>query len=111
MAAGIPASIVGGVGNVLQQGGRPLSAVGYPGIEKTGEWLKGVGSWMAGGDNIKNKERNPYNLQKQSIDLFDLVKGHLLDEGYASTEEQAVVIMANMGEKWKQEILEKVSEN
>jgi len=42
----------------------------------------------------------------QSFDLFDIVKGHLLDEGYADTEEAAIKIMANMGEEWKQEILD-----
>jgi len=42
----------------------------------------------------------------QSFDLFDVVFGHLLDEGYADTEEAALAIMANMSEKWKQSILE-----
>lgn len=106
MAAGIPASIVGGVGNILQQGGRPLSAVGYPGLERIGGELKKAGSWIAGSP----KEKNPYNL-KQDFDVFDAIKGHLLDEGYASTEKQAEIIMANMGEKWKQDILNNISEN
>lgn len=44
--------------------------------------------------------------QLQSVDLFDLVKGHLLDEGYAETEEAAIVIMANMSEEWRNSILE-----
>ena len=39
------------------------------------------------------------------FDMFDLVKGHLLDEGYADTEEAAIVIMANMSEEWRQNIL------
>jgi hypothetical protein len=49
--------------------------------------------------------------QKQKIegnvkeDLFDIIKGHLLDEGYADTEEAATAIMANMSEEWKQSIL------
>jgi len=42
----------------------------------------------------------------QSFDAFDAIKGHLLDEGYADTEEAAVAIMANMSEEWKQTILE-----
>jgi len=42
----------------------------------------------------------------QSFDLFDVVLGHLLDEGYADTEEAALAIMANMSEQWKQSILE-----
>jgi hypothetical protein len=55
----------------------------------------------------KNKEmmqkRRPLN---QDVDLFDLIKGHLMSEGYADTEESALVIMANMSEEWKQSIVE-----
>ena len=43
---------------------------------------------------------------KQDVDTFDLVKGHLLDEGYAETEQAALTIMANMSEEWRQDILE-----
>ena len=39
------------------------------------------------------------------FDMFDLVKGHLLDEGYADTEEAAIAIMANMSEEWRDSIL------
>jgi hypothetical protein len=40
------------------------------------------------------------------FDPLDVIKGHLLDEGYADTEESALVIMANMSEEWREEILE-----
>jgi hypothetical protein len=40
-----------------------------------------------------------------SFDLFDVIKGHLLDEGYADTEESALAIMANMSEEWRESIL------
>ena len=54
------------------------------------------------------------NLQQQirqrrlnmDLDLFDIVKGYLIDEGYAETEEAAAVIMANMSEDWRDQILE-----
>ena len=42
-------------------------------------------------------------------DLFDLVKGYLLDEGYADTEEAALAIMSNMSEEWRESIVEKSS--
>lgn len=32
--------------------------------------------------------------------------GHLINEGYADSEEDAAVIMVNMSEEWKQSILE-----
>jgi hypothetical protein len=41
-----------------------------------------------------------------SFDPFDVIKGHLLDEGYADTEESALAIMANMSEEWRQSIVE-----
>jgi hypothetical protein len=43
---------------------------------------------------------------KMDLDIFDIVKGHLLDEGYAETEENALVIMANMSEEWRDSIIE-----
>jgi hypothetical protein len=42
----------------------------------------------------------------EDVDLYDLVLEHLLDEGYADTEDAATVIMANMSEEWREEILE-----
>jgi hypothetical protein len=44
--------------------------------------------------------------QANSFDPFDVIKGHLLDEGYADTEEAALVIMANMSEEWRESIVE-----
>jgi hypothetical protein len=40
-----------------------------------------------------------------SFDMFDVVKGHLIGEGYADTEEAAIAIMANMSEDWKASII------
>ena len=45
-------------------------------------------------------------IQKQSFDLFDIIKGHLLDEGFADTEEAALAIMTNMSEEWREQILD-----
>ena len=45
-------------------------------------------------------------MLSQSFDPFDVIKGHLLDEGYADTEEAALVIMANMSEEWRESIVE-----
>ena len=38
--------------------------------------------------------------------MFDVVLGHLIDEGYADTEEAALKIMTNMSEEWKESIVE-----
>ena len=42
----------------------------------------------------------------QSFDVFDVIKGHLIDEGYADTEEAALQIMANMSQEWRESIVE-----
>ena len=39
------------------------------------------------------------------VDLYDVILSHLLDEGFADTEESATVIMANMSEEWREQIL------
>lgn len=50
--------------------------------------------------SIRNRRLN------MDLDLFDIVKGYLIDEGYAETEEAAAVIMANMSDEWKESILD-----
>ena len=42
----------------------------------------------------------------ESYDLYDIILSHLLDEGYAETQEQAEVIMVNMSEDWRESIFE-----
>jgi hypothetical protein len=42
---------------------------------------------------------------KSSFDIFDVIKGHLIDEGYADTEDAALQIMANMSEEWRENII------
>ncbi len=51
---------------------------------------------------------NRNNTQKEQVDLYDIILSHLLDEGYADTNENALVIMANMSEDWKYNILEAI---
>ena len=43
---------------------------------------------------------------EESYDLYDIILSHLLDEGYADTNENALVIMANMSEEWIESICE-----
>jgi hypothetical protein len=45
-------------------------------------------------------------FKEENFDSFDVVIGHLLDEGYADTEESALAIMANMSEEWRNSIVE-----
>jgi hypothetical protein len=42
----------------------------------------------------------------ENYDAFDVILEHLVAEGYADTNESALVIMANMSEEWRQSIVE-----
>ena len=42
----------------------------------------------------------------EEVDLYDIILSHLLDEGYADTNEAAIAIMANMSEDWRESICE-----
>jgi len=44
--------------------------------------------------------------QKEQVDLYDIILSHLLDEGYADTEQAAQVIMVNMSGDWRESICE-----
>ena len=46
----------------------------------------------------------------ESVDVFDYILEHLVAEGYADTNESALVIMANMSEDWREEILNDLDE-
>ena len=45
-------------------------------------------------------------MSNEGYDLYDVILSHLLDEGYANTNENALVIMANMSEEWIESICE-----
>jgi hypothetical protein len=57
----------------------------------------------------KRKKTMPFGLggkeRKESYDLYDIILSHLLDEGYADTEQAAEAIMVNMSEDWKNSII------
>jgi hypothetical protein len=46
-----------------------------------------------------------------SFDMFDVVKGYLIGEGYADTEEAALAIMTNMSEEWREDIIVEAGKN
>jgi len=52
------------------------------------------------------KIREVERTQKEEVDIYDIILSHLLDEGYADTEESATAIMANMSEDWREGIVE-----
>jgi hypothetical protein len=56
-----------------------------------------------------NSFRDFSSAHKEEYDLFDTILEHLVAEGYADTNEAALVIMANMSEEWRESIVEKHS--
>ena len=67
----------------------------------------GTALGSAANPEVRRRLNLPQKNLNQNFDPFDVVLGHLIDEGYADTEEAAAVIMANMSEEWKEGILEK----
>jgi hypothetical protein len=64
-----------------------------------------------------NKKRQPSRQEdpekyypKEQVDLYDIILSHLLDEGYAETQEQAEVMMVHMSEEWRESIVEAASD-
>jgi len=51
-------------------------------------------------------EKNKQGALTASFDMFDTVLEYLVAEGYADTNESALVIMANMSEDWREGIVE-----
>ena len=56
---------------------------------------------------VRKGEKTGLNIKDSyEYDTFDTVLEYLIAEGYADTEESALVIMANMSEEWREGILE-----
>ena len=45
------------------------------------------------------------SAQKEQVDIYDIILSHLLEEGYADTQESAEAIMVNMSEEWRDSII------
>lgn len=62
----------------------------------------------AGAPRSQKIARTPKMVKKDGKwvkESYDIVLSHLLDEGYADTEQAAVAIMANMSEEWIDSII------
>jgi hypothetical protein len=57
-------------------------------------------------EKIRNKKDKNEKTRTEETDLFDIILEHLVAEGYADTNEAALVIMANMSEGWREDIVE-----
>ena len=66
------------------------------------------------GDDLKSKptKKGPKMkgvVRKEQADLYDIILSHLIDEGYADTEQAAEAIMVNMSEEWRGSIVEGIA--
>ena len=51
------------------------------------------------------QERAFKRLNREELNIYDIILSHLLDEGYADTQEAAEAIMVNMSEEWRESIM------
>ena len=56
----------------------------------------------------QKEEVESEKLNLEEFDVYDVILFHLLDEGYAETEEAAEAIMVNMSEEWRESIVEEI---
>ena len=78
-------------------------------VNKDMSQLKTIKKRGEGAKMAKRKaERKAAEEQKEQVDLYDIILTHLLDEGYAETEDAAQAIMVNMSEEWRESIVEEV---
>jgi hypothetical protein len=81
---------------------------GVDAVKSAGSAVKKGAKGLLGGAAraVSRGARDVARRLGEDVDLYDLVLEHLLDEGFADTEEAATVIMANMSEEWRDDIIE-----
>ena len=85
----------------LQRQGKPMGGPQGPGSIDKGDVESSI---KAAQKREKDKAAASAGVVKSSYE-FDMVLNHLLENNYASTEEQAHAIMAHMSEGWKNAIV------
>ena len=86
--------------------GRPETKAEIHGRLALGDFRPGASQAeraRGGRQRLKDRGKVP---QKGGKDMFEQVLEHLVAEGYADTNEAALVIMANMSEEWRQSIID-----
>ena len=98
---------------------RPYYPGGRKGMtQKDRDWSRGADEYghsgydgEGGGGSLpkgkKLERQKKTGVSAESFDLYDIILSHLLDEGYADTEESADKIILNMSESWFEDIMER----
>jgi len=63
------------------------------------------------GGSSQPRSREFAHKEEVETDLFDVILEYLVAEGFADTNENALAIMANMSEDWRQSIVEDIRGN
>ena len=104
--------------DIRSRGGRPSNRYDAGAGRDRGNIEQRLLDWASGkrdNPNMTDSERrfahhnryaDPYAVRNEQVDLYNIILSHLLDEGYADTQEQAEVIMVNMSEDWRDSICE-----
>ena len=84
---------------------KPTGGLINRGLEQRNQMLQ-----QSGSSGRYGVERNSFEPEGEvvgeDVDIFDTILDYLVSEGYADTNENALVIVSNMSEEWKKEILE-----
>ena len=120
---GLATRVVGsGVADQTVGGGVVGTTVNQAGLI-TQQRLSGAGSDLKRRiQSAGETERSRYERERQQsqssdwrkqfqTNSYEIIKGHLLDEGYANDEKAAVAIMTHMSEEWRQRILDSIQED
>ena len=83
---------------------RGQSEYGHTGYDP--DWHGGPNAPGGKPKGKKSERQKKTGVSAESYDLYDIILSHLIAEGYADTNESALVIMANMSEEWRQSIVE-----
>jgi len=73
--------------------------------KRSGRRGRGANTDRGGGNAASRRVGREPGSFREEYDLFDTILEHLVAEGYADTNEAALVIMANMSEEWRESIL------
>lgn len=111
LARGTAQTVGGTIGGIQGQktgipGGRIVG--GLLGRQKGGQMYDKAKETVGG--LLKQSYESEGDLVDGQQDLFDIVKDYLLDEGYVTTEEEALVIMVNISTEQIQNIKEDLEE-
>jgi hypothetical protein len=71
-----------------------------------GPTKRGIGRAIDASNAARTAEKKRLMNNSYEYDTSDAILEHLVAEGYADTNENALAIMANMSEEWKQNIVE-----